>query len=183
MASQEPLSPEAVELLEAWPFFDNAVVRHGFATYMRDYEVHVIAGAAAPDGTRSYQEGRYRFVFTHCVVARAESALSDDTWRGSWGDVFCDYAAWEQAGCPVGYVFGVNAMEAYPGAKFCADSPLAAGWTRRLGRPMHEVTIETNGHRLQLVFHSLRIHKVAQGDPATNSLSPIEPIDLLAPPS
>jgi hypothetical protein len=179
----ERLSVTAVECLEGWPLFNNAIVQYGFTPYLRDYELQVVATAAVPGEARSYQEGRYRFLFTHCVLARVETAVGEEGWRSSWDDLFTDYAAWERAGCPSGYVFGVNEMEAYPGATYIADSLLAAEWTRRLDRRMHEVKIESNGHRLQLVFHSLRVHKIAQGDPATGRLSPVVPVDLLAPPA
>ena len=182
MDSPERLSPEAISLLEEWPLFDNAIVAHGFVPYMRDYELTVIATASTPGpGARSYQEGRYRFLFTHCVVADVETAVRDAVWPQSWDDVFTDYAAWERAGAPAGYVWGVNDMAAYPGAVYLPDSPRAAGWTRRVGHPMHEVRVETNSHTIRLVFHALRVYKVGQGDPATGDVSPIEPIDLLAP--
>jgi len=175
------LGPAAVALLEQWPLFDNAIVRHGFVPYMRDYELEVVAIAAVPDGSRSYQEGRYRFVFTHCVTAFAETAVRDSVWPESWDDVFTDYATWEAAGAPEGYVWGVNDMAAYPGAKYLPESTRAADWTRRLGRLMHEVRIETNAHNLTLVFHSLRVYRVARGDPETGKLTPVAPVDLLAP--
>jgi hypothetical protein len=175
------LAPPAVSLLEQWPMFDNAIVRHGFAPYMRDYEVEVVALAAVPNGSRSYQEGRYRFVFTHCVVADVQTSVRDDVWPRSWADVFIDYAAWEAAGCPDGYVWGVNDMAAYPGARYLPESPTAAEWSRRLGRPMHEVRIETNAHNLTLVFHELRVHRTDEGNPDTGHLAPIDPVDLLAP--
>ncbi len=50
----------------------------------------------------------------------------------------------------------------------------AREWTERLGQPMHEVLIKTNGHNFQLVFHDVSIHKIAQGDPETNILTPTE---------
>ena len=181
MDAPERLHPAVVSLVEDWPLFDNAIVAHGFAPYMRDYEVVVVASAAVPDGSRSYRDGQYRFRFTHCVVAHVETAVRDDVWPGSWDDVFTDYTAWERAGCPGGYVWGVNDMAAYPGATYRPDSPRAAEWARRLGRSMHEVRIETSAHTLELVFHGLRVQKVAAGDPATGALAPIDPVDLVAP--
>ena len=175
------LLPAVIELLERWPLFDNAIVRHGFAPYMRDYELEVVASAAIPGEPRSYQEGRYRYVFTHCVMVRMETAVRDPVWAESWGDVFTDYAAWEAAGSPEGYVWGVNDMAAYPGATYLPESPRAAEWSQRLGRRMHEVRIETNAHNLELIFHGVRVQRVARGDPTTGTLTPVEAVDLLAP--
>jgi hypothetical protein len=174
----ERLSPALVALIEGWPLFDNAIVAHGFTPYLRDYQLEVVTLAAVPDGSRAYQEGRYRFLFTHCVLAHVETSVRDDVWPRSWDDVFTDYAAWERAGCPEGYVWGVNDARVYPGVVYLPDSPRAAEWSRRLGRPMHEVRIETNAWTLELVFHALRVHRIAHGDPAAGTLSPIEPVDL-----
>ena len=146
---------------------------------MRDYDVIVEAGAAAPDGSGSYPEGRYRLRFTHCVVVKVMSAVADKTWARSWSEHFTDYEAWMQAGEPEGYVWGVKFMDAYPGARYLPDSELAADWTRRLGRAMYEVEIATNAHLMQLVFHRLLLHKTAQGDVTTRVLSEIEPVEML----
>jgi hypothetical protein len=180
VSDQETLSASAIKALEQWPLFDNAIVRHGFAPYMRDYELIVETAAATPDGSRSYPEGRYRYVFTHCVRAEVETTVRDDVWRESWNDSFIDYAAWEARGCPPGYVWGVQCMDAYPGAKIVIGSAAAAEWADRLAKPMTEVIIETNAHAIRIVFHALRVYKVAEGDPATNELTVIQPRDLLA---
>src|SRR5215813_9134675 len=90
------------------PLFDSAIVRHGFAAHMRDYDVIVEVAAAKPDGGGSYIEGRYRYRFTHCVEAHVETTVRPDVWRRSWGDEFTDMTAWEQAGEPDGYVWGVE---------------------------------------------------------------------------
>ena len=44
---------------------------------------------------------------------------------------------------------------------------------------MHEVKIATNGHSLQLIFHHLFVHKVAEGTPTSDELRPITPVDVL----
>ena len=181
MDAPSRLLPAAVSLLEQWPLFDNSIVRHGFTPYLRDYELEVVAVAATPDGSRSYPEGRYRYLFTHCVVEEVVTTVRDDVWPRSWADVFTDYEAWEAAGCPAGYVWGVNEMDAYPGARYLPESRRAAEWSQRLGRLMHEVQIETNAHHLALVFHELRVERTAQGDHRTGELASIAPIDLLAP--
>jgi hypothetical protein len=43
---------------------------------------------------------------------------------------------------------------------------------------MHEVRIETNVHTIELVFHGLRVQRVARGDPETDALVTIEPEDV-----
>jgi hypothetical protein len=111
-------------------------------------------------------------------VAHVETSVRDDVWQRSWDDAFADSSAWEAAGCPEGYVWGVNAAAGYPGARYLPESARAAAWSRRLGHPMHEVRIETNTWTIELVFHALRVQKVEHGDPATGSMSPIEPVDL-----
>src|SRR5687767_14935997 len=88
VSTPQRLSPAYVKLLEEWPLFDNAIVAHGFTPYMRDYELMVVAIAAVPDRSRSYEEGRYRFLFTHCVVAHVETSVRDDVWPRSWDDAF-----------------------------------------------------------------------------------------------
>jgi hypothetical protein len=52
--------------------FDQAIVFHGFADYMRDYEVFIYATADPRTGIRP-EHLRYRF--THCVRATVTSAL------------------------------------------------------------------------------------------------------------
>ena len=58
-----------------------------------------------------------------------------------------------------GYVWGVCESTVYPGAKYITDSRLAQEWTSRLGKLMHEVLIETNGHNFHLVFHDLSVRE------------------------
>ncbi len=156
------------------PLFDSAIVRHGFAPYMRDYDVIVEVPAAKPDGSGSYIEGQYRYRFTHCVEAHVVTTVKPETWKVSWGDDFIDYAAWEEAECPEGYVWGVEFSDAYPGAKRILDSERAISWTEALGRRMHEIEVETNAFLIRLVCHDLRIDQLAVGDPATGELTPIE---------
>ena len=180
MTEKAGLSAAAIDALKEWPLFDNAIVHHGFVSYMRDYEVIVETAAATPDRRRSYLEGRYRFLFTHCVRADVETRIRDETWQASWSDEFINYSDWETAGTPAGFVWGVQYMDAYPGATIVAESETAAEWTSRLGKPMSEVTIETNAQLIRIVFHGLDVYKVAEGDPATNELNEIPPRDILA---
>ena len=136
---------ERLELL-----FDLPILKHGIAPYQRDYVIE------AELGGQSELRGHYVFTFTHCVVANLSTAVRDDSWRSSWDDVFVDYALWEKAGAPEGFVWGTNWSMAYPGPTYVENSPLAKEWTSRLGHPMHEAVIETEAFKLQLVFHDLR---------------------------
>jgi hypothetical protein len=162
-------------------FLDSAVVSHGFTDYLRDYDVVIDVPAALPpevpigETTGSYIEGRYRYRFTHCPEAHIVSAVGHDVWRRSWDEVFTDYEAWEAAGNPEGFVWGVKWADAYPGLSYCVDGALAAAWTDRVGHEMHEVAIETNAFTLRLVCHDLRIDQLAVGDPWTHELTPLAP--------
>jgi hypothetical protein len=163
--------------LEAGPLFDSGIIEHHFTRYMRDYDLIIDVAATRPDRSGFYIEGRYRYRFTHCVVAQVTTAVSDESWRQSWTEEYTDYHAWERAGAPEGYVWGVEYMDAYPGLTYLQDSPLVQEWSRRLGRSMHEVLIKTNGHNIQLIFHDVVITKIAEGDPNTDELAPLESAD------
>jgi hypothetical protein len=47
--------------------------------------------------------------------------------------------------------------------KLLPDSAEARRWSRELGLPFHEATIETNGHNLSLVFSDLTMLAVEPG--------------------
>jgi hypothetical protein len=160
-------------------FLDSGIVSHGYAPHLRDCDVVIDVSAPLPpeamigDTTGSYTMGRYRYRFTHIPEAHVTSEVDHDTCRLSWDDVFIDYEKWEAAGNPEGFVWGVNATDAYPGLSYVIDSPLAASWTARLGHEMHEVTVETNTFILRLVCHDLRVQQLAVGDPLTQTLKPL----------
>lgn len=155
-------------------FLDSTIVSHGFAPHLRDYDIVIEVPAAKPDGSGSYIEGRYRYRFTHCPEVHVTSAVRDDVWQESWDDHFIEYAAWENAGAPSGFVWGVGSADAYPGLSYVPDSPLADSWTKRLGRDMHEVCVESNAFVLRLVCHDSHVERLAVGDPVTGELTPIE---------
>ncbi|SRR5216683_3527426 len=60
--------------------FDQAIIFHSYADYMRDYEVFIYATADPRTGIRP-EHLRYRF--KHCVRATVTSALSPDVWKRS----------------------------------------------------------------------------------------------------
>ena len=105
--------------------------------------------------------GTHELTFTHCVKLDYETRVRDDVWSRSWEAEFTDYAAWQAAGEPDGYVWGTNWSNAYPGLAAVPDSTDAARWTARLGKPMHEMTVETDRFFLRLVFHSIRTRRLS----------------------
>jgi hypothetical protein len=82
--------------------FDQAIIFHGFADYMRDYEVFIYATADPRTGVRP-EHLRYRF--KHCVQATVTSALSPETWKRSLDERLVDY---EQGLDLDGYVWGMK---------------------------------------------------------------------------
>lgn len=169
------------KFLTGHPLFDQAIVEHGFTLHLRDYDLIVDRVASLPKGEldvasdrHSYVEARYRYRFTHCVAATVETKLTDETWRVSWDDHFTDLDAWKRAGEPEGFVFGVRWADAYPGGRLVHESALARDWSGRLGHQMHEAVIETNTYTLRLVFHDLRVTRIAVGDATTGDLKELD---------
>lgn len=155
-------------------FFDSAIDSHGFVPFLRDYDVIIDVPAATPDGTSSYIRGRYRYRFTHCVEVVARTTFTPDTWKKSWDDVFTDREAWETAGSPDGYVWGVEWADAYPGMSYIEHSERADRWTKLLDHEMHEVRIASNALDLTVVFHDLLVDQLAIGNPSTGTLEPLD---------
>jgi hypothetical protein len=137
--------------------FDQALVFHGFADYMRDYDAFVYATADPHTGIAP-QHLRYRF--KHCVHAVTASALTPEIWKRSLDERLVDY----DQGCDLdGYVWGVKWQVLYPGMKLVRDSADAKRWSRDLGLPFYKAAIETNGHNLCLVFADLAVDTVDIG--------------------
>jgi hypothetical protein len=137
--------------------FDQAVLFHGFADYLRDYDVFIYATADPRTGIPP-KHLRYRFV--HCVSAVVTSALSPPTWKRSLDERLVDY---EQGRDLDGFVWGVRWQALYPGIRLVADSAEAQRWSRDLGVPFHEAVIETNAHHVCLVFSDLIVQAVEPG--------------------
>jgi len=132
-------------------FFDSAIVRHGFASFLRDYDVLIEINGR-----------QFLFRFTHCVSAVIKTSVGEAAWKESWDDVFTNEESYDRAGRPHGYFWGINYSIAYPGAKLLTDSTHARDWSTRLGKQMWEVRIETNAHNIDLIFHDLRINEVLE---------------------
>lgn len=143
------------ELLKWLPAIDFAVLEHRFARHGRDYIVFV-------EDCLGSDPGQHEVVFTHCVRVDCETRVRDDLWPKSWSDEFIDYERWTSANEPEGYVWGTNWSNAYPGLRPVADSAPALEWSRRLGKPMFEATLETDRVFLRLIFHSIRSRKVSE---------------------
>ncbi|MGI5250082.1 HalD/BesD family halogenase [Actinacidiphila glaucinigra] len=137
--------------------FDHAVVHHGYTDYMRDYEVIVYMTADPRTGIEPVYR---RYLFRFCVEARCESSVPPETWRASLDDRLIDY----ETGADLdGYVWGVKCHCMYPGASILPESEAARRWSRATGLDFHEVCIETNAHRLTLLFSDLRVSEVPTG--------------------
>lgn len=137
--------------------FDQAIVFHGFADYMRDYDI-VIYATADPRTRIAPRHLRYRF--THCVRATVTSAVPPEVWKRSLDERLVDY---EQGADLDGYVWGVRWQNLYPGMKLLPDSPDAKRWSQILDLPFYEAIVEANGHRLSLVFSDLLVEMVDVG--------------------
>jgi hypothetical protein len=148
----------AAEIREAFDHvFDQAVVFHGFADYMRDYDVFIYVSADPRTGIAP-QHFRYRF--KHCVQATATTALTPEIWKLSLDERLVDY---DQGSELDGYVWGVKWQSLYPGMTLIAESPKAQQWADALKVPFHEATIETNGHNISLVFSDLTVDVIRPG--------------------
>jgi len=137
--------------------FDQSVVFHSFADYMRDYDVFVYADAD-PRAGAGPRHLRYRF--RHCVRAAVTTALSPQIWQRSLDDRLIHP---EQSRELDGHSWGIRWQALYPGMKLAADSAEAARWSRELGVTFHEVEIQTNVQNISLVFSDLTVDALETG--------------------
>jgi hypothetical protein len=150
-----PDNPLKTAIHDWLPEYDFGVMSHGFAPHGRDYVFIVQIGRG----------GTHELIFTHVVEMHYETRVRDDVWPGSWDDVLTDYSAWEAAGAPDGYVWGSNWSLAFPGLVAADNDPLAAQWSKRMGRPMYAMTIETDRFRISLIFSGVRQRKLSDESP------------------
>jgi hypothetical protein len=137
--------------------YDQALVFHGFADYMRDYEVFVYATADPRTGIKP-QHLLYRF--TRCVRAMVTTRLTPELWQRSLDERLIDY---DQGRDLDGYVWGVKWQDLYPGMRLVPDSAEARQWSRETGVPFHEAVIEANAQHLALVFSDLSVQTIQPG--------------------
>jgi hypothetical protein len=134
--------------------FDQGVVFHGFTDYMRDYEV--IVHSTADPGT-GIPPAYLRYLFRVCVHATIDSTVPPQIWARSLDEQLIEY----ETGVGLdGYVWGVKWHLLYPGARVVADSPRAIEWSSALNLDFHEVELETNAHKISLVFSDLVVSEV-----------------------
>ena len=134
-----------------------AIVFHGFTDYMRDYGVVVWATA---DPRTGIAPEHLLYTFKHCVRAIVTSAVRPEVWAKSHDDRLIDY----ETGVDLdGYVWAVKWQGLYPGMQLVPQPSDATRWEEALGVPFHEVSIETNGHNINLIFSDLSVRQVAPG--------------------
>jgi hypothetical protein len=137
---------------------DQAIVFHGFADYMRDYDIYIHTRAVLSTGIQLQLHLRYRF--KHCVRAEVTTAVPPDVWKRSLDERLTDSAQGRDLD---GYVWGVAWQEIYPGFTLKGDSPAAQFWFKELGFPFYEATVGANGHNLTLVFADLVVETLKSG--------------------
>jgi hypothetical protein len=158
--------------------FDEWIVSNGFAPYDRDYQLVIEIWRTMEDSSGTgYMAASYRYRFTHCPEVRVTKGgrnLDYDEYAWwSWEDEFIDYDEWVRAGEPNGYCWWQPAL-GYPGMSNVADSTLAASWSERMGRKMHEICIETNRYQIHLICHDLIVVQLAKGDPMTGEVASVD---------
>ena len=144
----------ARRLLDWLPEVDFALLTHGFRDHGRDYYWHI-------QDCLGSDPGEHEIVFSHCVQADCQTRVPDNIWAMSWDDVLTDHGRWKAAGEPDGYVWGTNWSIAYPGLTIVEESGPATSWSGRIGRPFHEVTLETDRFAIRLIFHDIRHRKLS----------------------
>lgn len=137
--------------------FDQALLFHTYAYWMRDYEMVVHCTA---DPRTGIQPTNLRYTFRYCTEAKVESTVRPDVWRRSLDDRLIDYSTGVDLD---GFVWGVQWSCLYPGASIVHDSPVAARWAEAIGLEFHEVQIETEAYKINLVFSDLAVTEVGAG--------------------
>jgi hypothetical protein len=150
-ATENPLSELLNGVLSEYDF---GVLQHGFAPHGRDYRFLIQDSLCINPGT-------YELIFTHVVDLKYETRVGEKIWPLSWSDEFIDFKGWKDSGKPEGYVFGTNWSLAYPGISALLASPEAEDWSKRLQRPMHSVSIETDRFYIALTFSGVRHRKLS----------------------
>src|SRR2546427_1125923 len=72
------------ERIEGNPLLDVAILSHGFAPHMRDYDILI----EAMWGQKEWgdEKGRYLCRFAHCPEAHVVTSIGDEAWRQAWAD-------------------------------------------------------------------------------------------------
>ena len=152
MAKKKTMHPFN-EILKWLPELDFAVLAHGWAKHGRDYLI-IVEDCLGGD------PGQHEITLTHCLNIEYETRVRDEVLKRSWSEEFTDYKKWQEAGEPDGYVWGTDWSNAYPGLTIVKDSQHAQDWTKRLGKDMYEVTLETDRFFMSIIFHSVKTRKL-----------------------
>lgn len=134
--------------------FDHALVFHGFTDYMRDYDVFVYVNTDPRTGTSPWH---LRYRFTHCVRASVTSTVSPGVWRRSLDERLLDLEKGHELD---GYVWGVRYHVLDPGMTLMPGNAETDSWATTTGLPFHEAVIDTNAHRISLVFSDLSVERI-----------------------
>ncbi len=123
--------------------FDQALVFHCFADYMRDYLVYV---HLTVDRTSGMQPATLLYRFVHCLQAEVVTQVRDELLRSSLDDWLID----DEIGVDLdGFLWGVKWHCRYPGVELVDDSARASSWSARIGIDFHEATITTEAHSIR----------------------------------
>ncbi|NAS26605.1 hypothetical protein GT755_33635 [Herbidospora sp. NEAU-GS84] len=147
--------------------FDQALLSHGFTTYMRDYQLVIHTTA---DPRSGIAPATLRYLFRFCVQADCTTTVPAEIWRKSQDDRLITYPTGVDLD---GYVWGVQWQLLYPGATVVTDSPTARNWAAAVGIDFHEVRIQTNAHDLTLIFSDLRIEELPSEEHGQDHMFPI----------
>lgn len=144
--------------------YDVAILKHGFADYVRDYQFEIEANWIGDSA------GRYILTFKHCYDLTYKTLVKDDVLRKSWDDLFTDYQIWEKNNEPDGFVWGTNCSLAYPGFKVIRNSDKATNWSDRLGKKINEVKLETNSFQMNLIYETWTLEKINDDNSLINQV-------------
>jgi hypothetical protein len=138
--------------------FDSDLMYHGFAKYMRDYELFVYNSVDPRSGLTPWHD---HYVFRMCTEADVRTRVRSDVWVTSLDDGLLEKHQATHA--DRGYVWGVRSQEIYPGATLIEGSERAHRWEQEVGVPFHEVLIAANAQDITLVFSELHVDQVSAG--------------------
>src|ERR1044072_6086725 len=134
-------------------FIDVAILAHGFTPYKRDYYFHI------ETMWNDNYAGLYLVCFRHCYDLSYKTIAGQEILIQSWDDCFIDYKEFEKAGEPEGYVWGTNWANAYPGFSNVSNSLKANEWTKKLGKEMKELLVQSEIFKINLIYHDWTLKK------------------------
>jgi hypothetical protein len=136
---------------------DQALLRHGFADYLRDYELIIRRFDQPRRPAVRFADLRYLFRF--CVEAEVRTTLDSQVWRVSLDDRLTESLS---SGGMEGHSWWAR-QDLYPGGRVIEQSQRAQSWADSIGVDFYEVVIETNVHAIKLIVSDLEIAEVESG--------------------